>query len=327
MIEPNLSIEGHLPVLLAETVDLLQPVSGGSYVDGTLGGGGHAEAILERSSPDGRLLGLDLDPEAIARAQRRLNRFGDRVVLVNESFANLERVVRWEGFAPANGIVLDLGLSSYQLASPERGFAIREEAPLDMRFNPRSAVPSAKDLLTRLSLAELVDVLRRYGEEPHAKAIARAIVERRERKPFVSTTDLAATIERVVPRRGRIHPATRTFQALRIAVNRELEALEEALPQAIEVLAPGGRLAIISFHSLEDRIVKHFFTDLARSCICPPGLPVCVCGHQPTVRLVTRRGVRPSEREVATNPRSRSATLRVVEKLPRADAAGYGALP
>ncbi len=306
----------HEPVLLSETLAVLEPRSGGRYVDGTVGGGGHAEAILERSSPDGRLLGFDLDPAAVARVRRRLERFGDRVVVVQGSFADLERLVRWEGFAPADGVLLDLGLSSFQLAAPERGFAIREPGPLDMRFNPEPGTPTARDLLASLSTDELADLLRRYGEEPFARRIARAIVAQRARHPLETTADLAALVERVVGRqRGRVHPATRTFQALRIAVNRELEALEQALPQAIEVLAPGGRLAVITFHSLEDRIVKRYFSGLASPCVCPPDLPYCVCGRKPVARLVTRHGIRPVTSEVERNPRSRSATLRAVEKL------------
>jgi len=307
----------HEPVLLAELLELLQPRPGGTYVDGTLGGAGDAEALLERSTPGGRLLGLDLDPEALERAKERLQRFDDRVVLVHDSFADLERVVRWNGFAPADGIVLDLGLSSFQLAHPERGFSFRTTAPLDMRFNPLQAAPTARELVNTLGSAELVDLLRRYGEEPMAKRIAGAIIQRRQRQPIETTTELAEIVEGAVGhRRGKIHPATRTFQALRIAVNRELEALEAALPQAIEVLAPYGRLAVISFHSLEDRIVKRFFVEQAASCICPPGLPVCVCGHQPCVTLLTRHATRPTPEEVARNPRARSAILRAVEKLP-----------
>lgn len=306
----------HVPVLLHETLDLLQPRPGGSYVDGTIGGGGHAEAILERSAPDGRLLGLDLDPEALDQAATRLKRFGERLTLVHESFADLERVVRWYGFAPADGILLDLGLSSFQLAHATRGFGFRAAAPLDMRFNPRQPGPTARELVNTLPLAELVDLLRRYGEEPMAKPIGRAIVQRRERRPIETTAELAEIVESVARhRRGKIHPATRTFQALRIAVNRELEALECALPQAIEVLAPRGRLVVISFHSLEDRIVKRFFVDQAATCVCPPGLPVCVCGRRPRVKILTRQGVRPTADEVARNPRSRSATLRAVERL------------
>jgi 16S rRNA (cytosine1402-N4)-methyltransferase len=307
----------HAPVLLRETLDLLQPRPGGTYVDGTLGGGGHAEAILEQSSPGGRLLGLDLDPEALERATERLRRFDDRVTIVHESFANIERAVRWYGFAPADGIVLDLGLSSFQLAHAKRGFGFRTVAPLDMRFNPLQATPTARDLVNKLDLCEIANVLRRFGEEPMAKVIAKAIVRQRERKPIETTTELAEIVERAVGRRrGKIHPATRTFQALRIAVNRELEALESALPGAIEVLSTGGRFVVISFHSLEDRIVKRFFVDQAATCVCPPGLPVCVCGKKPTVKILTRHGIRPTPEEVARNPRSRSAILRAVEKLP-----------
>jgi 16S rRNA (cytosine1402-N4)-methyltransferase len=305
----------HVPVLLDEAIDLLQPRAGGRYVDGTLGGGGHAEAILAASSPSGRLLGLDVDPEAITRVAARLDRFRSRMTLVNASFVELERVVRWEGFAPADGILLDLGLSSFQIESAGRGFSLRGEAPLDMRFNPRATGPTAKDLINRASVDELTDLLRRFGEEPRAKLIARTIVERRGRRPIELTTDLAAIVERAIGRRGRIHPATRTFQALRIAVNRELEALETVLPQAIELLAPGGRLAVISFHSLEDRIVKRYFLEQSAACVCPPQVPVCVCDRHPAIRIVTRHGIKPTDREVAANPRSRSATLRVVEKL------------
>lgn len=309
----------HVPVLLKETLDLLQPMPGGSYVDGTLGGAGHAEAILDRSTPGGRLLGLDLDPEALERARERLSRFDDRFVLAHDSFSDLERVARWHGFAPTNGILLDLGLSSFQLAHAERGFGFRTTAPLDMRFNPLQAGPSARDLVNQLDVMELSDVLRRFGEEPMARRIARAIVDYRRRALIETTTELAEIVQRAVGhQRARTHPATRTFQALRIAVNRELEALESALPQAIEILAPAGRLAIISFHSLEDRIVKRFFVEQAASCVCPPGLPVCICGHQPRVKVLTRRGIRATPAEVDQNPRSRSAILRAVEKLPDA---------
>lgn len=305
----------HVPVLREETLDALQPRPGGRYVDGTLGGAGHAEAVLERSAPDGRLLGIDLDPEALARARRRLAPFGDRVVLVHDSFARLERLVRWHGFDPADGILLDLGLSSDELAS-ERGFSFGGAAPLDMRFNPDEPGRSARDLVNRLDLDDLADLLFRFGEEPRSRQIARAIVQQRERAPIETTDQLAALVERAVGgRRGRVHPATRTFQALRIAVNRELENLEEALPQALEVLAVGGRLAVITFHSLEDRIVKRFFANLASECVCPPGLPICVCGKKATARLVSRRGIRASPAETATNPRSRTATLRAIEKL------------
>lgn len=310
-----MSATTHNSVMLDEIVKILRPRADGRYVDGTVGGGGHAEALLQTSSPGGRLLGLDLDPEALARTAVRLTRFGDRAVLVHASFTELERFARWERFAPVDGIVLDLGLSSDQLASEDRGFGIRVGAPLDMRFDPASALPSARELVNKLDAEALAKILYEFGEEPHAKRIARAIVADRSRRPIDTTTDLAALVERVVPRHGRTHPATRAFQALRIAVNRELEALTQVLPQAVDVLSPGGRLAVVSFHSLEDRIVKRFFADRAATCVCPPGLPVCICGRTPTVKLVTRHGIRATPDEVGRNPRSRSAMLRVVEKL------------
>lgn len=305
----------HQPVLLNETIGLLQPVPGGNYVDGTLGGAGHAEAILERSSPSGRLLGIDLDPVALERARARLTRFGDRVAFVHDSFAHLERLVRWHGFEPASGILLDLGLSSDELSS-ERGFSFQAAAPLDMRFNPEGPGPTARDLVDDLDADRLAEIFFRYGEEPRSRQIARAIVRERERAPIETTDRLATLVERATGgRRGRTHPATRVFQALRIAVNHELETLEAALPQAMEVLGPGGRLAVIAFHSLEDRIVKRYFAQLASPCVCPPGLPVCVCGKQPTAKLLTRKAVRATPEEIRRNPRARSATLRAVEKL------------
>lgn len=311
------STTAHVSVLLDATIDAIQPTSGGRYVDATLGGGGHAEAILDRSSPGGLLLGIDLDRIALERARARLARFGGRVTLAHASFASLESLVRWEGFAPVDGIVMDLGLSSDQLESSERGFGFRTSGPLDMRFDNAQPGTTARSLVNTLSIAELADILFRFGEEPRARPIARAIVESRARQPILTTADLADLVERAVGRqRGKTNPATRTFQALRIAVNGELSALEAVLPQAIEVLAVGGRLAVISFHSLEDRIVKHLFRDEAATCVCPPGLPVCVCGKTARVRLVTRHGIRASAVEVERNPRSRSATLRVVEKLP-----------
>jgi 16S rRNA (cytosine1402-N4)-methyltransferase len=311
-----MSASVHVPVLLEETIASLAPRRGGRYVDGTLGGGGHAEAILERSSPDGRLLGLDLDSEALERARIRLSRFGDRVTLAHSSFGSIERVARWEGYAPVDGILLDLGLSSDQLESSERGFGFRSDGPLDMRFDNRKIGPSARTLVNTLSVVELTDILFRYGEETRARPIARAIVDGRRRQPIATTIDLASIVERATGHhRGRTHPATKTFQAIRIAVNEELASLGAVLPQALELLDNGGRLAIITFHSLEDRIVKHYFRDQAATCVCPAGLPMCVCGKKPRVRLITRHGVRASVAENERNPRSRSAMLRVVEKL------------
>jgi 16S rRNA (cytosine1402-N4)-methyltransferase len=285
---------------------------GDNVIDGTLGGGGHAVGLLEATAPDGHLLGLDLDPEAIARVQVRLARFGDRVILVQSSFREITTVAREQQFPPADAILLDLGLSSYQLASPERGFSFVKEGPLDMRFDP-SKGPTAAELVNELPAEELAGILYRFGEERQSRRIAGAIVAAR---PIRTTTELAEVIARAVRGpRGRIHLATKSFQALRIAVNDELGALEDALPQAMALLKAGGRLAVISFHSLEDRIVKRFFRREASDCICPPEQPICTCDHEPSLREVTRRPVQPDEIETAENPRARSARLRIAEKL------------
>ena len=299
----------HIPVLLQAVLSFLQVRPGGIYIDGTVGGGGHAAALLEASAPDGRLLGLDRDPAALEAAQERLALYGGRVTLRRGSFADLIPLA--QDFIPADGILLDLGLSSLQLADPARGFSFSQDGPLDMRFDPEDEVTAA-DLVNTLSVRELTDLLYRYGEERQARRIAEAIVAAR---PIYRTAELAALIERTVGRWERIHPATRTFQALRIAVNRELEALEAALPQALEALRPGGRLVIISFHSLEDRIVKQFLHRESRDCICPPEIPVCVCGHRAQVRVLTPKPVRPDAAEVAANPRARSARPRAAEKV------------
>lgn len=305
---------GHTPVLLREVLEGLAVRPGGIYIDGTLGAGGHAEAILAASAPDGRLLGLDRDPQAVTRATARLESYGERAVLLRASYVELGTLARERGFFPVEGVLFDLGFSSLQIADAERGFAFRLAGPLDMRFDPTSAGPTAADLVNTLPEAELADLLWRYGEESRSRRIAQAIVAAR---PLESTGELAEIVAAAVarPRGRRIHPATRVFQALRIAVNRELESLEAVLPQAVEVLRPGGRLAVITFHSLEDRIVKRFFKQEARGCICPPESPICTCEHQPALRLVNRKPMRPSAEELAVNPRSRSAKLRVAEKL------------
>lgn len=305
----------HVPVLLAEVLSFLRPVADKRYIDCTVGGGGHARAILAASAPTGRLLGFELDPNAAARAAANLAKFGKRVIVVAQSYVNLLEVARQHDFLPVDGVLLDLGLSSDQLGEGERGFSFQREAPLDMRFDP-SRGPTAADLVATLPEEELADIIYRFGEERRSRAIARAIARERALRPITTTTQLAALVARVVAGRpGGVHPATRTFQALRIAVNRELEAVEQVLPQAIEALAPGGRLAVISFHSLEDRIVKRFMKTEAAGCICPPDLPVCTCGHQPRLRLLTKKPVEASPAEVAANPRSRSAKLRVAERL------------
>jgi len=305
----------HTPVLLSPVLDYLQPRPGASYVDATLGGGSHAEAILTLSSPSGRLLGIDADPLALAASEERLSAFGDRVVLVESYFDDLKAIVERTGFVEPSGVLFDLGVSSPQLDRSERGFSFAEEAPLDMRLGP-SAGRTAADLVNELPEAELRRIFGEYGEERYAGRIARRIVEERGRAPIRTTRQLADLIARSKPNiRERINPATRVFQALRVAVNDELDRLAAALPQALDVLAIGGRLAVISFHSLEDRIVKQFMRQEARDCICPPGLPECVCGHHASVRILTPRPVVPSDDEVAANPRARSAKLRVAEKI------------
>jgi 16S rRNA (cytosine1402-N4)-methyltransferase len=302
----------HIPVLFQAVLNGLAVSPGGRYIDATLGGGGHASGVLAASAPDGRVLALDRDPSALKVAQARLESYAERVTLVHSSFAHLGAVARAHEFSPVDGVLFDLGLSSMQLDDPERGFAFMTDGPLDMRFDPTGGGPSAADLVNELSAEALADLIFEYGEDRKSRRIARAIVEAR---PIHTTGELAAVIEQAVGRRERIHPATRTFQALRIAVNAELDTLEAVLPQAVELLAPGGRLVVISFHSLEDRIVKHFMRRESQDCICPPELPVCMCEHRASLRVLTRKPLRPSDEEVERNPRARSARLRVAEKL------------
>ncbi len=281
-------------------------------MDGTVGAGGHAWGILQASNPDGQLLGLDVDPQALAMAGEKLAEFGERAHLARASYTTLRKqlaAIKWQS---VDGVLLDLGLSSMQLDSPERGFSFQTEAPLDMRFDPNGKTTAA-DLVNQLDEVELADLVYRYGEEHRSRQVARAIVHAR---PFATTTQLANVIAKVTGGgKSGIHPATRTFQALRIAVNGELDALEEVLPQIVEVLKPGGRLAVISFHSLEDRIVKQFMRKESRDCICPPRQPVCTCGHKATLRELTKKPIRPQEDEIRSNARSRSARLRVAERI------------
>jgi 16S rRNA (cytosine1402-N4)-methyltransferase len=309
---------GHQPVLLLQTVTGLQPRPGGRYLDGTFGGGGHTRALLEASAPDGIVLALDADPAAIDRAHDMRNepRIGERLMPVRANFADLAPIAREHGMAPLDGVLLDLGLSSFQLDEPERGFAFRHEGPLDMRFDPERGI-SAGDLVNTLPESELADMIWRFGEEPGSRRIARAVVRERARAPIETTTRLAEIVSRALGgRRGKeTHPATRTFQALRIATNEELAALESALQGALEVLVPGGRIAVIAFHSLEDRIVKRFIERESAACVCPTEVPVCVCNHRPRLRKVTRRALRPDAGEMDANPRARSAILRVAERL------------
>jgi 16S rRNA (cytosine1402-N4)-methyltransferase len=296
----------HIPVLLAEVIAGLAPRPDGRYIDGTLGGGGHAAAILEATVPGGRLLGIDADPAALAAGASRLSSFGDRVTLAHGNFRDLTQLARANGFEPAAGILLDLGVSSHQLDTPERGFSFMADAPLDMRMDPTGG-ETAADLVDELSEGELADVIYRYGEEHGSRRIARAIVAARRAGRIATTGELAEIVARALGgRHGKIHPATRTFQALRIAVNHELESLEAALPQAVETLAPGGRLAVIAFHSLEDRIVKQYFR--AES------------GYGGTtgpsrLRILTKKPIEAGSAEARGNPRARSAKLRIAEKL------------
>jgi len=301
----------HAPVLLNEALDGLRVKAGGRYIDCTLGTGGHAIAILERSEPEGMLLGMDLDPMAVQVSRQRLSTYGDRVRLVNRSFTQLKAAASAEGFIPADGVLLDLGMSSLQLEHAERGFSFQKEGPLDMRMDPEEQL-TADQLVNELDEKELTEIIANFGEEAKSRVIARAIVRNR---PLKTTLQLADVVARSVGRRGRIHPATKTFQALRIAVNNELDALSSVLPQTTEVLATGGTLAVITFHSLEDRLVKRYFAKESRDCICPPELPVCVCTHKRTLKTLTRKPVRPSAEEISRNPRSRSAKLRVALRV------------
>jgi 16S rRNA (cytosine1402-N4)-methyltransferase len=301
----------HQPVLYKEIIHALQPHAGGRYVDGTLGAGGHARGIMEASAPDGQLLGLDVDPQALAIARRNLAPYEHRIHLVQASYTSLSTQLAELGWDAVDGIVLDLGASSMQFDTPERGFSFLHEAPLDMRFGPH-ALQTAADLVNKYSERELADLIYQYGEERDSRKIARAIVRAR---PIHTTRELVATIESVSPRRGdRVHPATRTFQALRIAVNEELSSIEEVLPQAITALKPGGRLAIISFHSLEDRIVKDFFREQGKDRVNPPYERIYEEERKATLKEVNRKPIVPSEQEIKTNPRARSAKLRIVEK-------------
>ena len=307
----------HLPVMPQEVLQLLQPQAGGTYVDGTVGGGGHARLILEATAPDGRLIGFDRDAETLERARKALDELGDRVVLFQQNYCEAPQRLADLGVGEVNGMLLDLGVSSFQLDSPERGFSFRFDGPLDMRMEPETG-ETAADLLARLDAEELKAIFREFGEERFAGRISRRIVERREEQPLTRTSELAELVAAAVPRsrdRERIHPATRVFQALRIAVNRELDHVTDGIEAGIELLAPGGRLVVISFHSLEDRIVKRAFRKAATGCICPPRLPICQCDHQPRVELLNRKALRPQQDEMDRNPRARSAVLRGVKKL------------
>ena len=307
----------HVSVMADEALGYLAPRSGGIYVDGTVGGGGHAERILDGCAPDGVLLGFDQDAEALAAAGRRLARFGDRCRLFRRNFALLGETLAELGIAAIDGLLLDLGVSSHQLDSAERGFSFQQDAPLDMRMD-REASCTAADLVNDLPEEELSRIIREYGEERWARRIAAAIVRARQAAPLARTGELAAVVSGAIPRalqEERIHPATRTFQALRIAVNDELGSLERGLAAGLERLSPGGRVVVISFHSLEDRIVKSRFRERARGCICPRQIPYCVCGQLPQLRILTSKPVTAGNAEVTANPRARSAKLRAAERI------------
>lgn len=309
----------HEPVLLKEVLEYLRPEPNDNFIDGTLGNGGHALALLKLITPSGRLLGIDLNRRTIEMTQERINaaasQIGDRLILVKDNFNNLEQIVSTYKFYPVKGILLDLGFSSSELADPERGFSFEQVGPLDMRYGDTRL--TAKEIVNHWSERELSRILKEYGEERYARLIARAMVEARKIRELETTTDLVRVIERVY--RGKpkpkIHFATKIFQSLRIAVNDELNNLKLVLPAALKVLAPAGRLAIISFHSLEDKIVKDFFKQESKGCLCPPSLPICHCGHEPSLKIITKKPIRPSQLEIKNNPRSRSAKMRVAEKI------------
>lgn len=307
----------HTPVLLQEVIEGLALTPGATVIDATVGGGGHARVILEHTAPKGVLIGFDRDRSTLLATVEELESFGERFVGIHDTYANVNaHAERIKTYPPVMGIMADLGLSSIQLDDPERGFAFRYDSPLDMRFDQTQGATAA-DLLNSQSEEELRMLFREFGEEPAAGRIARAVVHEREQTPFARTVQLVELLERVTPRRfgQRIHPATRVFQALRIAVNHELEQLQRFLPDALALLAPGGRLCIISFHSLEDRMVKQFFKAESTQCHCPPEIPECRCGHVAQCRLITKKPIVPTEEEANTNPRARSAKLRIIEKI------------
>ena len=308
----TMSLPTHIPVLLNEVIEALQVKPGKRFIDCTLGLGGHAQGILERSMPGGKLLGIDADSYAIKIASKKLEAYKDDFIPVNDNFSNLETICKRYDFLPVDGILFDLGISSAQLEDGERGFSFQQEGQPDMRFSD-GQVLTATDLINILPENRLAQLIFEYGEEPHSRQIAKLIVKNR---PVVSTLDLAKIIEQAAGgRQSKIHPATRTFLALRIAVNHELEYLEKALTQTMNCLDRRGRLVVISYHSLEDRIVKQFMKRETMSCLCPPQTPVCICGHAPSFKLISKKVITPSSTEVEKNPRSRSAKLRVVERL------------
>lgn len=306
---------GHVPVMAKEVIEHLVICDRGTFLDCTVGLGGHAAKILEATSPHGRLIGMDIDPQAIALAKENLEAYGDRVSLIHGNFADLDRILRQQGVYEVDGVLMDLGVSSIQLYTPDRGFSFRLPGPADMRMDQTAGQPISYDL-NSASADELAAIIREFGEERRAKRIAEGIVKARKESPIMTTTQLAGIVEKSVPGYfDDIHPATRTFQALRIYKNQELANLEKGLEQAISVLRPGGRICVISFHSLEDRIVKRTFRTMERGCICPPKTPKCICGRKPVLKILTKRPITPQEEEIEFNPRCRSAKLRAATKI------------
>ena len=306
---------GHTPVLIQESMGLLKPTSGERYLDGTLGGGGHAEQILLRSSPDGRVLGLDWDDDAVRAARQRLSGFGDRLTVLQANFHQAKIILTDMNWGQVDGVILDLGVSSHQFDAAERGFSFQSSAPLDMRMDRRQRL-TAREIVNTFPEAEIARIITEYGEEPRARRIAAMITAERQDRAIETTTDLARIIGRVKGKRSRAHhPATQTFQALRIAVNRELDNLKEFLEHGYEILHPGGRMVIISFHSLEDRLVKTAFRKWSQKCLCPPRAMKCECGWSQKVQRLTRKPIIASAEEVRANPRARAAKLRAVVRV------------
>jgi 16S rRNA (cytosine1402-N4)-methyltransferase len=307
----------HIPALLKETIELLDPKPGKTHIDATLGGGGHSEEILKRLNGKCKLIGIDQDSEAIEESRKKLSKYGESVILVKDNFVNIKEILKKLNIEKVNGILFDLGISSHQIDKAERGFSLRSDGPLDMRMD-KSGGMTAANIVASYSKEDLAGIIKEFGEERSARRIAKSIVERRDEKPIKTTRELAETIEKTlagIPPQRKLDSVTRTFQALRIAVNDELSKLSRALRDSIDILDEGGRLIVISYHSLEDRIAKTIFKDEASDCICPPRNPVCTCSHRKRVVILTKKPVTPDEAEVKSNPRARSAKLRAIERI------------
>ena len=311
MILKNIDIQ-HIPVMVPEILKYLEVSSGGRYIDCTLGEGGHTKSLLEASNPGGEVLGIDADHEAIEVSKNRLEEYGERFIYDNSNFKNIKKIAMKSKFVPCHGILFDLGVSSLQLDKESRGFSFRRKAPLDMRFSINQTL-TAQDVLNTFSESEISDILYQYGEERQSRKIAKLIIENR---PLSNADELSDLIKKNIRQTNyKINPSTKTFQALRIYINEELNSLSQALEQSLEILGVGGRMAVISYHSLEDRIVKNFFKKESKYCICPPNIPKCDCGHFPKLKIITKKPVSPSQSEIDANKRSRSAKLRVVERI------------